>query len=81
MSGCGFVIFPSHQEGLPVALMEAIACKTNVICSSIRGNVDLVLDDAYLFDEHNVNNVVDCITLWLDRRNVKFSLKITKKRC
>ena len=55
-------IFPSRQEGLPVALMEAIACKTNVICSNIRGNVDLVLDDAYLFDERNVNSVMDCIS-------------------
>ena len=54
-------IFPSHQEGLPVALMEAIACKTNVICSNIRGNVDLILDDTYLFDERNVNSVIDCI--------------------
>ena len=31
-------IFPSRQEGLPVALMEAMACKTMVLCSAIRGN-------------------------------------------
>lgn len=45
-------IFPSRQEGLPVALMEAIACKTPVICSKIRGNTDLVRD--YLFNGNDV---------------------------
>ena len=34
--------FPSYQEGLPVALMEAMAAGLPVICSKIRGNVDLI---------------------------------------
>ncbi len=35
-------IFPSRQEGLPVALMEAMASGLPCICSDIRGNNDLV---------------------------------------
>ena len=35
-------VFPSLQEGLPVALMEAMACGKAVVCSSIRGNTDLI---------------------------------------
>ncbi len=35
-------IFPSLQEGLPVALMEAMASGVPVICSDIRGNTDLI---------------------------------------
>lgn len=33
---------PSHQEGLSVALMEAMAAGLPVVCSRIRGNVDLI---------------------------------------
>lgn len=35
-------IFPSFQEGLPVALMEAMISGLPVVCSNIRGNIDLI---------------------------------------
>ncbi len=38
-------VFPSKQEGLPVALMEAMAAGLPCICSDVRGNRDLVNDD------------------------------------
>lgn len=50
-------VFPSIQEGLPVALMEAMACKIPVICSNIRGNVDLVDDHACLFESKSAEEV------------------------
>lgn len=37
-------LFPSKREGLPVALMEAMASGLPVVASQIRGNTDLVLD-------------------------------------
>lgn len=39
-------LFPSLQEGLPVALMEAMAASRAAVCSAIRGNIDL-LDHGY----------------------------------
>ena len=35
-------VFPSFQEGLPVALMEAMAAGMPCVASDIRGNVDLI---------------------------------------
>ena len=43
-------IFMSLQEGLPVALMEAMACGLPVICSNIRGSTDLI--------ENEVNGLI-----------------------
>lgn len=34
--------FPSYQEGLSVALMEAMTAGLPVVCSKIRGNIDLI---------------------------------------
>lgn len=42
IKSCDIFIFPSKQEGLPVAIMEAMACGVPVICSDIRGNSDLI---------------------------------------
>ena len=44
MKSCDIFVFPSLQEGLPVALMEAMACGLPCVASEIRGNVDLIED-------------------------------------
>ena len=61
-------VFPSLQEGLPVALMEAIASKTAAICSNIRGNTDLVGGDA-LFEPQNVNQIAEKIKQYIISNN------------
>lgn len=38
-------VFPSLQEGLPVAVMEAMACGKPCIVSDIRGNHDLIQNE------------------------------------
>ena len=38
-------VFPSFREGLSVSMMEAMASGCPIVCSKIRGNTDLVLDN------------------------------------
>lgn len=51
IGGANIFVFPSLHEGLPVSLMEAMAGGLPVICSEIRGNVDLIKPgyNGYLF--------------------------------
>lgn len=39
---CDIFCFPSYREGLPVAVMEAMACGVPMVVSKIRGNTDLI---------------------------------------
>ncbi len=53
-------VFPSKQEGLPVALMEAIASGTPCMGSDIRGNNELLSSES-LFKLKDVRSVSDLI--------------------
>lgn len=50
-------LFPSFQEGLSIALIEAMAIGLPIVCSDIRGNNDLVVNGkgGFLFAPHDVN--------------------------
>ncbi len=66
-------VFPSLQEGLPVALMEAMSCKTVVVCSKVRGNVDLIQNDTYLFEPFDIPDIT---------RKLEFSVQnVQKSNC
>ena len=40
-------VHPSFREGLPVSVMEAMASGLPIVCSKIRGNVDIVEDQTH----------------------------------
>lgn len=62
-SSADLFLFASLQEGLPVAIMEAMACHLPIIASRIRGNTDLIDEGkgGYLVDATDVQGFVDAI--------------------
>ncbi|MDP9739954.1 UNVERIFIED_ORG: glycosyltransferase involved in cell wall biosynthesis [Bacillus sp. B2I3] len=56
-------IFPSYQEGLPVSVMEAMSAGMTIICSSIRGNTDLIENElgGYLLAPEDVDGFANSI--------------------
>ena len=52
-----FFLFPSFREGLPVAVMEAMASGLPVVCGKIRDCADLVMPDenGYFFELKNLD--------------------------
>lgn len=56
-------VMPSYQEGLSVALMEAMACARPIVASRIRGNVDLIDEGkgGYLVDVEDDKEYAEAI--------------------
>lgn len=66
-------IFPSRQEGLPVALMQAMACGLPVMCSRIRGNTDLIepKKQGFMCRPENVSGFAKGINILLDNPRLR----------
>lgn len=61
-------LFTSKQEGLPAALMQAMACGLPVVCSRIRGNTDLIENkrQGFMCRYDNINGFSRGINILLD---------------
>ncbi|WP_455642989.1 glycosyltransferase [Parabacteroides sp.] len=59
LNAADIFVFPSFHEGMPVSALEAMACGLPVICSEIRGNVDIIKDgdNGYLFIPTDVDTL------------------------
>ena len=58
-------VFPSYQEGLPVAVMEAMASGLPCVASKIRGNTDLLetTEGGFLCDPQDVSKFAEKLNI------------------
>lgn len=64
-------VFPSHYEGLPGALIEAMMAKKTIICSDIPENKECVSNkEALVFQKGNVAQLVQMIESVIHHPNV-----------
>lgn len=59
-------VFPSYQEGLPGALMEAMASGLPCIASNIRGNTDALQGSGFMFSPDDVDGLVELMKVMFD---------------
>lgn len=72
---CDVYAFPSLQEGLPVAVMEAMAVGKPCVCSEIRGNTDLIDEKGgFLCDCSDAEGFARCIGLLLNNDEMRVSM-------
>ena len=79
------LVFPSYREGLPVALMEAMAAGVPAVASRVRGNVDLIEDgiNGFLCDPEDAEGIAERVRTLLDHPDLaerfrKYSLEKIK---
>ena len=68
---CDCFVFTSFREGLPGALMEAMASGIPCIASRIRGCTDLLEDSDYLFTPSNADELEDKMTRIIDNEECR----------
>ncbi|MCM3744098.1 glycosyltransferase family 4 protein [Sporosarcina luteola] len=75
-------VFPSFREGLPVSMMEAMATGLPVICSDIRGNVDLISDQegSFLFNPIDAEQLAIHISKVIEDDNIRIKMGTTNKK-
>lgn len=76
MDAADIYAFPSFREGLSVSLMEAMASGLPVICSNIRGNNDLIVEDkgGYLIPPSDYLEISKKIKLLSDSKELRNEL-------
>jgi len=79
-----FLVFPSEwYEGLPMVIVEALACGTPVIASALGSMTELIQDgtNGYSFEPGNPDSLAGCIRLLLaNGRDLRKAARLSYER-
>jgi glycosyltransferase involved in cell wall biosynthesis len=82
MQTADLFVLPTYTEGLPVAILEAMACAKPVIATQVRGCQDTVCDrqTGYLIPPKQIPPLVETINLLLDDERARQTLGQNARR-
>jgi glycosyltransferase involved in cell wall biosynthesis len=82
LAGFDIFVLPSLSEGLPTALLEAMACGRAIICSDIPANCEVVSHDVngLIFKPHDVRELEKCIRLLSREESLRTKLGTNARR-
>lgn len=73
MNAADLFVFPSIREGLSLSLMEAMASGLPIVCSKIRGNIDLIDEGegGYLVKPFEIEAFAKYIKIMIENNSIR----------
>lgn len=71
-----FLVMPSRWEGLPISLLESMACQSPVLASRVGGIPDVIEHgvDGLLFEQGNTTELESSLSLLIDNKELRQKL-------
>lgn len=71
-----FLVMPSRWEGLPISLLESMACKSPVLASRVGGIPDVIENgvDGLLFEQGNAEELESALSLLINDSELRSQL-------
>lgn len=82
MASSDIFVMPSLREGLPVAMMEAMACGLPIVCSNIRGHTDLIKNNkgGFLVAAGDEDGYAKALEKLVEDKNLRLSFGAFNKK-
>jgi len=78
-NGCLAVIFPSLYEGFGLPILEALACKKNVLFSDIKVFKEIYPDNKWIFNPLSVEDISNCLLNFYNEKGFLENRRILDK--
>lgn len=63
-------VLPSEEEGLSIALLEAMSYKNRILVSDIPANKELVTESGFMFKNKDADDLAAKLQIWIDNKNL-----------